>query len=474
MESNVRGGDTELYQHPANFFNSLTGDQKAVYEHRFTADRDQYSGKGRGFKNLKRGRANLIPQPQAPVAPVTGVEGGESEKLPFSGSPSPVAEPLPGVPLDAYDFTIESEAKPVDKYGVSVPCKRARGSAYVNNRIVSAPPVKFEEHEIGLRVRRVIGERSAAIKKGTDPTPNPPNFHYYQRQGTYNAAHQTPEELDQSIVKRFKLHPSFGLPLARSVNPDDVEDSVLYEVKTRRWEQPIESQPVSFVARKPDGSKEMLRTSRSHHLVMTEKKMEEVPAQRLMLSALSSEGELSRPQAPQTIAPELLDAADAAAVEEERINRAFLPAMVPTPAPSSSSFSLPALAPATRPGPSQRSHGYDPVRDTVYQTPYSQPRPAPAVLVGGLDVLADAAISFGAMPPSSSGFFHNPHLVGAQSHLGAQQQHHRQPSGLFYAHPPPPSMQYGSPRTVSGSSNLRELLPAPPRNRGPSGPPRWL
>ncbi|CAL3964653.1 unnamed protein product [Diplocarpon coronariae] len=438
----------------------------------------------------------------------------------------------------------DAQAQETDEFGVSIPRKKGRRDQNQGpfNRIQADAPVHFEPHEIGLRRTHYAKLADGSSKKlGRDIDPNPKNgkFFYEQRQGRYNAGKNQPEDLDQEVVAAHSLHPRLGLPIAKSINPDRDQCSEPYFLPPTDWSRPWEnSNPVMFVHTGLDGKRTVSRTSRSEWLYRAKRAFDQIPVADRMGELLEGTCDRERkeatpvtpvtpvtsvtsvtpvasitsvtPESPQVIAEDLIEAAREAAeqevkdqlrLEEER----RLYQSRPTPQPQSLCSTGPSQSPYINSGsvaysprsayhppppsfsppvtmapPPQRSHGYDPVRDRTYVTPYSQPvRPTPppqhATFTNGgnLSELANAADFFGTRPPPAA--YNAPiNPYGAPPMMAQQQQRLSgvYPSsghpliGIFsqyqsspYGPPPPPTSRGGG---ASARRGARELRPAPP------------
>ncbi|KAH7360940.1 hypothetical protein BKA65DRAFT_195535 [Rhexocercosporidium sp. MPI-PUGE-AT-0058] len=574
--SNVRGtsGDNDYEQHPANWWQAKSKKEKATIlrkQAECVAEKERIHRKEMGGRGKKGGRQALF----QPGGQQEAAEGGESAELAAEGEEDgedqPEEEPIPaegpsrpptregsspeGLDQNVNEDVEDSDALPqeIDEYGVSIPRKKIRRdqpAAY--NRIVVDAPVTFEAHEIGLRKTHMVRQPDGSFKKlGRDVDPNPASgkFYFEQRQGRYNAGKNVPEDLDQEIVATHKLHPRLGLPLPGSLNPDRTEcEDPYFKGRTDWGAEWKNTNPVMFIHHNSDDTRTISRTSRSEWLYRAERAFGQIPVSEKMAALLAESGDLESrpatpvaPEPPQFIAKDLVEAVEAAsevqkqdehrAAEEARIQASrpappqmYSPAPPQTPmftSPSASVYSPPSayqpqhlsFSPPQPMAPPSRQTGYDPVRDRVYVTPYSQPQPQPQPQPrppppppqlphatynnggGNLSDLADAAYHYGgsntnetysSMPPPPT--YQAPlHPYGAPPMMPQQQQQHPQRmTGMMGAMGPgmgvfgqqsshplpygPPTQQ--SPRAGGPGSRraARVLRPAPPASRPPPPP----
>ncbi|PBP26526.1 hypothetical protein BUE80_DR002555 [Diplocarpon rosae] len=532
-------GDNDYEQHPANWWAAKTKKEKIAILNKQAenvAERERLFRKETGGGRGKKGRQALF-QPNAQqesaeggdaaAEPEEGAEEQPEEEVP-ANSPPPTG---PGSPDEEAEAHVsdnledsDAQAQETDEFGVSIPRKKGRRDQNQGpfNRIQADAPVHFEPHEIGLRRTHYAKLPDGSSKKlGRDIDPNPKNgkFFYEQRQGRYNAGKNQPEDLDQEVVAAHNLHPRLGLPIASSINPDRDQCSEPYFQPPTDWSKPWEnSNPVMFIHTGLDGKRTISRTSRSEWLYRAKRAFDQIPVAERMAELLEGTGDRESREAtpvthesPPVIAKDLVEAAREAAdqeardelrLEEERRLSQSRPipqpqpmyAPAPPPKPSINSGSMvfspssvyhpqpPSLPPpVSMPPPPQRSHGYDPVRDRTYVTPYSQPvRPTPpppqhATFANGgnLSELANAADFYGTRPPPAA--YNAPiNPYGAPPMMTQQQQRLSgvYPSnghpliGMFsqyqsspYGPPPPPSSRGGG---ANARRAARELRPAPP------------
>lgn len=476
----------KLEQHPADFWSSMTPDQKATWQRRM----QKASGdKGRRIKNSK---GSALYQPQAAVSDTPDLPA-----LLGAGLLSSTATPLEVSGEDTETDTTESpgEEQPTDQHGVKVPKKPTpRNGEAPQNRIVADSPVVFDQDEIGIRKHHVRkNNRNEQQYLGMDPDPNPKKVHYDQVARSHNSARNKKEDLDQELVRVFKVHPTYGLPLPSSENPtyDECENPPFQP--SSDWTKPLEpTNPLIFIEDNPrtrkllDEDKKVFLTSRSEWIMRILSEWEELQPKFKMTSALEQMDVLERPprpptpepeevkeEVPQEIRPDLLEAVNEA--ERHRLEAIIKAATTPAPILTPSS--------QTR---------YDPVRDIsytpTYQTPYQpmapivRPPPPPPVSnflyqPGGLAVLTTAIDYRESMPPPltprSHGMGRNP-WAGQPSlppHPQAMPPQHPQAMPPQHPqHPPPPPPSH---RSATGPGTY-VLYPAPPPQQSPYTSPRAM
>lgn len=416
-----------------------------------------------------------------------------------------------------------------DKFGAYIPNKaRPRNGDPPNNRIVVEPPFTFDDDEIGIRHHhyKKYNKNDLPTFIGIDPSPQPKTFHYDPWVRNHHSTNNRAEDLDQDIVETHKLHPTLGLPVKGSINPT---------LTTRSdWSKPVaETKPVVFVVETQDeeSRKPRLETSRSAWMARTEREFADLGDQLKMAESLEAIGlrdvilrpieERVKSQITGNIDDALLQAVSAAA---DTLNN-------PIAATSSirgSSVAPPSSIPGT-PAPTQRSQGYDPVRDTGY-SPHLRRSPIKTVThIGNLGILADAAELYGNIPPrgglpqpvipsprlmqqtqysfSQPAFYAPaptpPHIPMFQHPLPPPQHMNLPPPPppphmninmnpprmslpppipITLPHPPPPQQQtqffqYAGPPSAGGqgpgglNNRYKEILPAPPQRRVGGQPP---
>jgi hypothetical protein len=486
------GVENLLEQHPADHWLSMNRQQQESFISKMK--KAAFGDKGRKIRNTK---GSALYQPQAEVLEVPNA-------LPDLISAAPTPAEVSGDDTETDETESNGEEQPTDQFGVKVPKKPIpRNGEIPQNRIVSEMPVVFDQDEIGIRkhVYRKINKNDQTYL-GMDIDPNPKKAHWDQNASGYNSAKNKKEDLDQELVRAFKIHPSYGLPIPSSVNPDyDECKDAPFSPPTNWLEDLAPTEPTVLIeetarsAHELDEDKKVFLTSRSEWIMRSNEEWEEVMPRFKMSSVLAGIGALDRPEprpvrpaitkkeespepVPQVIASDLLAAVNDAA-EKKRIE-----------AIQAATFS----PPAPPPPPPTRSHGYDPVRDTTYRTPYS-PRntavvplplpPPPPTRADKLAALAEIAESRGPMAPAPSHPYHahrnswGPPAVPRYSipQPGPSPVQPGQPAG-YYSSFTPVNAPYASPRAglppgPQPPGQFRELRPAPPQRAPlPSQPPQ--
>lgn len=453
--------DNLLEQHPADHWSSMNPQQQESYIAKM--NKAAFGSHGRKIRNTK---SSALYQPQAEVLEVPNA-------LPELISAAPTPAEVSGDDTETDETESNGEEQPTDQYGVKVPKKPIpRNGEIPQNRIVSEMPVVFDPEEIGIRkhVYRKTNKNDQTYL-GMDMDPNPKKAHWDQNACGYNSAKNKKEDLDQELVRAFKIHPTYGLPLPSSVNPayDECEDPP-FRAPTNWQENLASTKPTVAIeetaAHKMDEDKKVFLTSRSEWIMRSNEEWDEVMPRFKMSTVLAEMGVLERPEprpkiteeesiepepVPQVIQQRLLDATNAETqrlAAEARQAALFSPPAPPPPAPT-------------------RMRGYDPVRDTTYQTPYA-PRPQPPLppppRADKLNDLADFALRD--MAENRAPMVHHPHPY-----------HHAQRNSWQGPPPPVPRYQPGPPpppppqRPTFYTSFTPVNAPyAPPRPGAPPGP----
>jgi hypothetical protein len=497
-------GDTEYEQHPANWWNSLTPVQQVSYNAKLAKKLQEKAPqlvrkRGKAKKTALFQNDDLRPQDDGnslddPSAAATPAELSESE----------VVDNVIQNGISEEDIESVGEEKPMDEWGFYVPNaphRKGHPNQAAENRFDSRPLYKYADDEIGNRTVHTKMIHGFETVIGKDDFPNPERFYWNQVANNYNSTKNRPGDLDEDIVKTFNVHPIYGLPMPESVNPDF--DEVLKDFKAQSplsrdgvsdenaeaaklpfipsdWSVPPKRiYPLVFIEEDPakhdrkDEDKKVFTTSRSEPYLRVQREWDELEPKMKMTAALKEMGAFDQPptipiaskgkevevEVPQVIASELIEAVDEA--EKQRVKEV-------AEARKKIYFGAPPAAP-------QRSHGYDPVRDTGYQTPYqpvAPPRPPPEDN-RNLHALADMAEFRGAMVPPSA--FRQP-----QNSWAPYGPPMPPPASNPYYHAHPPASPYaGMPRAPAPAlapqplppSGFRELRPAPPSRPAPQ--PRW-
>jgi len=469
-------GDNYFEQHPANWWKAKTQEERQTWATEWKKRKEDKEKRDRAA-NRRMASKTKISAMETKTATATATAGATSKdddqaQSPDSsaddgeansGSPKATGASAKVADVELYDED-DAPAQPLDAYGFSVP----RGTAKGNNRIVGPPPVKFDEDEIGNRITRSKKD-NPNHRYGQTPA-NPKKFYVDQNIRQCNAAKNVPEDLDQALVEKHKLHPKMGLPLPNSFNPDEPVND---------WKAPLKkTNPVTFIQKPRPGTdreREMFRTTRSQWVAKADHDFDvDVVIKMHMRGLLAESGYLEvppepaqpeAPEVPQVIDPTLINAVQSAeALRQEEARAAAVTA-------HHAIYSPPPPPRANPPTP----HRYDPVRDQTYRTPYAPP-PAPR---GELDRLADAAgihpnlpgpMTY-QMPVSPYGL---PSLLPAPAPYQSMYGPPPPPPPPQQQQPPPqqqPQYPRPAPAPSAGNSRHRELRPAPPQNRPPPPPP---
>ncbi|KAM3065674.1 hypothetical protein ACMFMG_011381 [Clarireedia jacksonii] len=434
-KSHVRRIQDEPFIHPADAW--LQGGREAHIAAALEKEQSKKRG-GRGkraaakpvspSKPQNSDEAEVAPkktslyQPATSLSVATTVDGDSAAPTPAELSEQD----------DADDFV-------TDKFGVHIPNKaRPRNGDPPNNRIVVEPPFKFDEDEIGIRHHhyKKYNKNDIPTYIGMDPSPNPTNFHYDPWVRNHHSTNNRAEDLDESIVETYKLHPTLGLPVKGSINPT---------VKERTdWSKPMaETKPIVFVVETndPEEFKPRFDTSRSAWMEHTERAFEDLGDQLKMaesLEAIGARDPILRP-VEENVIPEF----------EGKISDALLQAVFgpPIPAPQPTVPTSTPILPLPRPTatPAPRTQGYDPVRDTGYSPHIRRSPIKPPRDLGNLGVLADTAETFfGSRPPRGPPPpIHQPPAIPPPRPIQMQFSPFPQPD--FYRQPPPPPSPFAAP-----------------------------
>ncbi|ESZ97994.1 hypothetical protein SBOR_1607 [Sclerotinia borealis F-4128] len=459
------------------------------------AEAEKEKGKKRGGRGKKSTKL-----PASPFKPLDVVNPDETEVAPKKTS---LYQPATSLSLATTvdgdsaaptptELTEQEDADELetDKFGVYIPNKaRPRNGDPPNNRIVVEPPFTFDDDEIGIRHHhyKKYNKNDLPTFIGMDPTPQPKTFHYDPWVRNHHSTNNRLEDLDQTIVETHKLHPTLGLPVRGSINPTLTMRS--------DWSKPVaETKPVVFVVETQDEEslKPRFETSRSAWMARTEREFADLGHQLKMAESLEAIGlrdPILRP-IEERVEPQIIGKIS------DDLLRAVSEAMNPSrmPAPSITSIRANSTAPTSVPGtpaPTQRTQGYDPVRDTGY-SPHARRSPVKNINhTGNLGFLADAAELHGASQ-TRGGYPQSitpaPRPMQQFQHTFPQPEFHRaapsfapppphmklpHPSPMTLPPPPQPSQQqtqffqYAGPSQAQGGSHNRykEILPAPPPRR---------
>ncbi|RKF73226.1 hypothetical protein GcM1_245127 [Golovinomyces cichoracearum] len=237
-----KSGDNYFEQHPANFWISCTEAQKKAISSQqvclMEANRKSILD---GTDRNRSATANSLFNPSAIFGLDT--EGDEDDVQPDDPS---VLQDNAGLDEINQNYELSEDAAELrlDPYGVRIPRKKIRASnrARPNNHMVVPRVFDFEDaegkiledgstgiQEIGFRTwttRKNVRNRDYYI--GSNTSPNPEYFYIPQRVGEINSGNNTLEDMRTvaHIAQAHKLHPTLGIVLPGSINPnyDEIDD----------------------------------------------------------------------------------------------------------------------------------------------------------------------------------------------------------------------------------------------------------
>ncbi|KAH8815597.1 hypothetical protein F5884DRAFT_667930 [Xylogone sp. PMI_703] len=470
--SHIKYIETEITVHPADAW--INGGREAWIA--AEEDRKTASKRGRGrrsgvSKKSSPMKASPMKAASPPLARKTSLYRPVAQQ--DVGTPTPFEGSMAPTPLEMSEREASAEsssegevdAKGADKYGVYLPNKPTpRNGEAPSNRFAQEPFFQFEDYEIGIRKHHYRGTRADPLGYlGMDTHAQPKMMHFDREARNCNSAENKLGDLDPELVKMFKVHPIYGIPIKGSINPtvNPAPD----------WTKPLaDTKPVIF--KSTDG--EAFHTSRSAWIIQADKKWEEHDAQRRMKAALAAMNELEEPVPAIKIKvePEPVEPVEEQNTEEvRRVVNELLQA-----AEQIKVTAQQMAPPPTPPQPIRRiSRGYDAVRDIGHPSlPSYQPR------VGGvnLDILADTALRATGpplqqvvQPPQPQA--HTPILPQAQLQPQPQPQpqpHQTPPQpipAMIQARPvqsaqPPPMYSEPRPYGFMGPPPLPRYVPPPP------------
>lgn len=171
-----------------------------------------------------------------------------------SESEKPVSQPLVVAALGRNKKQVH-----YDQHGVYIPKEGRKGPQREepNNRAVIKPWFNFEQGEIGMK------SYPSELKEPNRPHFPSGNLHVDQARGQYNLDN-TADEFDQKLIATFKLHPTMGLPIPGSVNPDDAFPRTDYDAVLKHTPKPF----VQPDAKRPEG----VSVSKSYDFINTERR----------------------------------------------------------------------------------------------------------------------------------------------------------------------------------------------------------
>lgn len=227
-------------------------------------------GKKSPFKKRALNNSSLSdPAPKmAPIAKhslLAATQEQEPSSVPPSRAPTPE-------PVDTGIF---------DEYGVHIPNRVRRGRMQEpNNRAIVQPWIEYDEWDIETEV---IAERKK-VRKDTSKT----NYFYLDQTsftslggGGYKLGTNQDRDFDEELIKLYRLHPVYGIPIKGCINPDNV-------VPPTDFSKPLDrTRPVVVVdveetrpktpggTRKPAELPEPLELSRSVSLVYADRNFDD-------------------------------------------------------------------------------------------------------------------------------------------------------------------------------------------------------
>ncbi|RFU33234.1 hypothetical protein B7463_g3106, partial [Scytalidium lignicola] len=439
--SHIKYFEAEAAVHPADAW--INGGREAwiaAEEERKTSSK---RGRGRRSGISKKSspiKASPMKAASPPLARKTSLYRPVAQQdvgtpTPFEGSmaPTPLEMSERETPESSSDG--EVDARGADKYGVYLPNKPTpRNGEAPSNRFAQEPFFQFEDYEIGIRKHHYRGTRADPLGYlGMDTHAQPKMMHFDREARNCNSAENKPGDLDSELVKRFKVHPIYGIPIKGSINPTINP--------TRDWTKPLaETKPIIF--KTSDG--ETLHTSRSAWVINADKNWEEQDAQRRMKAALTAMNELEEPVPAIKIEVEPELALPVKEKNTEEIHRAVSELLQAAEQIKATAQQM--APPPTPPQPTRRiSRGYDAVRDIGHPSlpSYQPPR------VGGvnLDLLADTALRVTGPPLQ-------------QVVQTSQLQTHVHPQGQPQSQPQP---HQTPPQPVPALIQARQVQPAQPQ-----------
>jgi hypothetical protein len=185
------------------------------------------------------------------------------------------------VPEEVEDAVATSEKLPPlpngvsepDAYGVRLVTKRKVQGSDVQNRIMVPALFEYDQVEIGFRDSTNDKSRGATkAKRGKYlGTPNSNTMHFDRMVYQYDATHNDEEDLDAELVKKFGVHPKYGIFLKTSVNEQTTPPLHVSGKK-----------PIVYITRRGGN----LQTSRSIQLHRLDRRMEQLPKKLGLKSAL--------------------------------------------------------------------------------------------------------------------------------------------------------------------------------------------
>lgn len=293
------------------------------------------------------------------------------------------------------EYSDDAAELSLDPYGVRIPRKKFRSSskARPNNHMIVPRFFDFEDaegqiledgsigiQEIGFRNWTTKNIRNRDYFIGSDASPNPEFFFIPQRVGDINSGNNTIEDMRSvaHIARTHKLHPTLGIVLPGSVNPDycDLKDPYFAPPSIKNCSlEPLK--PHMIIQENSDGTTSVSKVPRSW-IRQTNENFKSYQTRNKLASLLSAIGDHAEPKQclpnsskrADVIDQELINAA-LAALEEREANAAKDDLNSPTESslkiPSHPSLKMTSPKASPRPSPKAIRRPprpqYDPVRD---------------------------------------------------------------------------------------------------------------
>jgi hypothetical protein len=396
----------------AEWWKSLNAQEREFY----TKDEAKYKRGGRGLWNVtKKGPKNTSPTKGGKEDDETVVRKKTSLYQPAAQLEvdPPVEDPsIAPTPAEGSDNELDPDGpsdsdEPLDNFGTYLPKRPTpRNGDQPQNRFAVEPHFTFEDDEIGIREHHTKRNNKNELSySGMDPYPNPKKFHFDQVARALNSAKNKAEDLDQELVAEFKVHPTYGLVIRDSVNPDWSEDSSFNPPNT--WAEPLpESKSYVFIEDgqhnlyNHDHEKPAWHNSRSNWMVKTDRAFDEETTKDRVARVLEAYNTREEEEEKSGITKSKKPVIESSLVEVSKHELAEMKAINEKEARRiqqiREGLNKPrSVWPSSSAGAPQRSLPYDPTKDTGngtgYQTPYRQISQAPREDTSALSILATEA-----------------------------------------------------------------------------------